>query len=91
MRGIILLSTCLFALSTYASTDASNLSEVELCKQYGSDLAWNYKSGQSEFLRQVVSRTQNGSWSISTEECDKYIQAARHETNFEIADMLGSD
>ncbi len=91
MRGIILLSTCLFALSAYASTNASNLSEVELCKQYGSDLAWNYKPGQSEFLQQVVSRTQNGSWTISIEECGKYIQAARTDTNFEIADMLDND
>ncbi|AXT73008.1 hypothetical protein OFO16_19065 [Vibrio natriegens] len=88
MKGIILLSTCLFTLSAYASTDASNLSGVDLCKQYGSDLAWNYTAGQSEFLQQVVSRTQNGSWSISTEECNEYIQAARHNANFEIADML---
>lgn len=91
MKSIILLSTCLFALTTYASTNLDTASEAELCKQYGHDLAWNNKSAQSDFLHQVVTRTQNGSWSISTEECDSIVQMAKHNANFEIADMLNND
>lgn len=91
MKGIIVLSTCLFSLTTFASTDLNGLSDAEVCKQYGHDLAWNIKPTESRFLHQVVSRTQDGSWSISTEECNSLIQVAKHDANFEIADMLNND
>ncbi|MGB2080106.1 MAG: hypothetical protein ACPHV3_09980 [Vibrio sp.] len=91
MKTIILLTTCLFAASSFASSNLNAASEADVCKQYGHDLGWNIKTAHADFMKQVVDRTQNGTWSISTQECAELTQKEKYNAYYEVEELLNDD
>ena len=82
MKYIFALTLALSSFSSYATTDK------ELCEQYGHALAGNYVEKQKVFLSELTSRTQQGSWSLSTEECAMYIKRGKNDFNYELVEIV---
>lgn len=85
MKLAMITIISLVSFGAAASTDA------ELCQQYGKDIASNVQEGQATFLTEMTARTEAGTWGLSMQECNRYIQQAKRDQNFEIADLLNDE
>jgi mannitol/fructose-specific phosphotransferase system IIA component (Ntr-type) len=90
-QGNTIMKNLIIALSMFVAFGASAASDKELCQQYGRDLASNHTENQSVFLNELMSRSSNGSWGLSVEECNVYIQRGKHDFNFEYIDLINND
>ncbi|MCQ1060379.1 hypothetical protein ACQKPX_12895 [Photobacterium sp. DNB23_23_1] len=82
MKYVFALTLALCSFSSYATTDK------EMCEQYGRALAGNAVENQKVFLNELTSRTQQGTWSLSVEECAMYIKHGKNDFNFELVEIV---
>ncbi len=86
MKHII---TLLFLMGSFHAF--ANSYDIELCEQYGKDIAAGSDGGQEAFLSALELRIKEGSWSLTAQECGQEIEEARIEFNVEMAELFNND
>ncbi len=83
MKHIITLIFLIGSVNVFA-----NSYDIELCEQYGRDIAASSNNGQEEFLSALELRIKQGTWNLTAKECNQKIEEARIEFNVEMTELF---